>query len=239
MNARLRDLIGRNRLALEQELISMDLRRFFSPIQYGLERAIKRCIKRHAAGRVLDAGCGYQPHRKCIEALASYDSIDVEKKSETQTLVGDIQNMADVGSETYDTVVCSEVLEHLPDPEHAIREFRRILKPSGTLILSVPFLSRLHEEPHDYYRYTRYGLRILLGRQDFEVIEVTVTGSMASFLGHQLSTIALGTTWHVAGLKWMILIVNAIFITVPCHLVDRLFEGEKAPAGYVVAARRL
>lgn len=78
-----------------------------------------------------------------------------------------------VAKSSFDAVLCTEVLEHVPDPLSAFSEFHRILKPGGRVWITVPFVWFLHEEPYDYYRYTSHGLRYLLERTGFSEIEIT------------------------------------------------------------------
>jgi SAM-dependent methyltransferase len=99
--------------------------------------------------------------------------------------VGDAQNMSGViASGKFDTVLLLDVLEHVPDPAKVLSEIYRVLRPGGTLILSVPHLSRLHEEPYDFYRFTKYGLTHLLEVAAFRQIVVNQCGGIFSFLGH-------------------------------------------------------
>ena len=82
----------------------------------------------------------------------------------------------------FDLVLCTEVLEHVSEPGKALQEIRRVLKPSGHLFISVPFLIGLHEEPHDYYRYTEHGLRYLLTREGFIIKRLRNRGNYLSIL---------------------------------------------------------
>ena len=61
-------------------------------------------------------------------------------------------------------MVCTQVLEHVPDPGAALSEFLRVLRPGGRVAISTPLTWFLHETPHDYYRYTSYGLTHLSTR---------------------------------------------------------------------------
>lgn len=231
--------IQENRRRLERELSGTGKRRYASPVLYAVESSVARCLREHGSGRILDAGCGQGPYRPVAESVAdSYESLDVERKLDDQTFVGDIQSMPEVESERYDTVICSEVLEHVPRPSDALSEVQRILKPGGILILTVPFLARLHDEPHDFYRYTQHGLRYLLEANGFNVLSLDRVGSLFSFAGHQISTALLGGTWHLPGLRWVSFCLNAILVTVPCRLADRLFGSDRLPLGYAVVARR-
>lgn len=233
------DLIARNREALELRLAGRRARRYFSPALYALEEALSSALHRHVRGAVLDAGCGHQPYRRVIEEHARrYESIDWKKRFDDQTYQGDVQSMPQVESSRYDTVVCSEVLEHLPRPADALREIHRVLKPGGRIIVSVPYLSRLHEEPHDFYRYTRHGLTHLLEAAGFTVLELDRTGSVFSFLGHQASTLLVCSTWHVPLVRWMAFWLNAGLITVPCRAADRVFGSDRIPLGYVAIAEK-
>lgn len=126
-----------------------------------------------------------QPHEKVLtigaggtinEILRSYGkknnfeviSFDIDEKREPD-IVGDLHTY-NFGENTFDTIVVSEVLEHLHSPHVGIQNIYNTLKPGGRLILTTPFIFPIHDEPYDYYRYTKYGLKHLLS--DFEDIEV-------------------------------------------------------------------
>ena len=231
-------LIRRNRAAIDRDLGGGRLRRFVSPVLYAIDHALERHVPRHMRGVVLDAGCGSGPYRRLIESVADrYESLDTHRILDDQTYVGDIQAMSDVPSGRFDGVVCSEVLEHVPRPADALAEIRRVLADDGTVILTVPFLGRLHDEPHDYYRFTRHGLRALLESAAFEDIRIERIGSFFSFFGHQLATLVVGTTWHLPGVRWLAFALNALFVTLPSLLFDRWLGSDRLPLGYAVIAR--
>jgi SAM-dependent methyltransferase len=135
--------------------------------------------------------------------------------------------------------VCLEVLEHVPDPFQAVREIHRILKEGGILIVSVPHLSRLHDEPHDYYRYTRHGLRYLLEQNGFDIQVLEQRGGLFSFLGHQLSTLVLGLVWRIPLLRQMAWFINSWLVVRGADLLDRHLDRSGIFAlGYTVVARK-
>lgn len=216
-------------------------RRWSSPALYGLESKVNLAIARHASGAVLDAGCGSMPYRSAIERHAtSYDGLDVELRSASVRYHCSITDMEPVSDGSYDTVLCSEVLEHVPDPTAAVAEIKRVLRPDGKLILTVPFLGRLHEEPHDYYRFTKHGLAVLLEAATLELEDITPTGSIGALLGHQISTLIIGATWHVPIVRWLAFALNVLFVVLPSLLLDRALGPirNKMPLGYVVVASR-
>ncbi|PWG74541.1 SAM-dependent methyltransferase, partial [Enterococcus hirae] len=83
--------------------------------------------------------------------------------------------MANIRSGAFDTVLCTQVLEHVRDPKKALQELPRVLRPGGVLILSAPHLSMVHDAPHDYFRYTGFGLAELLDNCGFRAERIVPT----------------------------------------------------------------
>ena len=102
----------------------------------------------------------------CLDIL-DYPDVDI---------VADIQYMPQVQDERFDSIICTQVLEHIPNPFLAVKELHRVMKPGGKLFLTVPFLNNLHMEPHDYWRFTEYSLAELL--KSFESVEINNCGTV-------------------------------------------------------------
>jgi ubiquinone/menaquinone biosynthesis C-methylase UbiE len=121
---------------------------------------------------VIDIGAGEAPYRELFSDQ-HYVTLD---RAETPHSGGvDLHGTADsipAEDSSFDVVVCTQVLEHVPEPLQALREFQRVLRTGGALIVTVPFLWEEHETPFDYYRYTRYGIEYLLRQAGFEEIDV-------------------------------------------------------------------
>lgn len=88
-------------------------------------------------------------------------------------LLVDVQCMQNIESESWDAVFCSGVLEHVPRPEDAVSEMARVLKVGGSLLIGVPFKQPIHMAPNDFWRFTSFGLRAILERHSFDLIDLT------------------------------------------------------------------
>lgn len=230
-------LIERNR----RELDLSSVRKFASPALYSLSRAFGTRLRTNARGRLLDLGCGDMPYRNVvIEQVSAYDGLDIEARTVGIKYVTSVSDMSPVPDASYETVICTELLEHVENPRYVATEIARVLVPGGRLILTVPFLGRLHEEPRDFYRYTKYGLEDMFKSAGLEVAEIVEHGSLASFLGHQISTVLIGSTWHIPLVKWMALGINLVFVVAPAVLLDAVVGPlrRKMPLGYVMVATK-
>jgi SAM-dependent methyltransferase len=138
-------------------------------------------------GRMLDVGCGNQQYRRFVKCRQYYG---VEwNLAKRPPVVGDVMRIP-FGDAVFDSALCTEVLEHVPEPGSCLDEIRRVVKPGGTVFFTVPMTMYTHSEPYDFYRYTEYGLRYLLDKHGFEIVDlrrlggvVSVTASRAISLG--------------------------------------------------------
>lgn len=140
-----------------------------------LADALVPVIEREAKGRLLDAGCGDVPYYGVYRARATeVTCIDWEASSHGARHVDravDLNGPLPFADAAFDTVLLADVLEHVAAPRTLMAELGRVLAPAGALIVSVPFLYWVHEAPHDYFRYTEYGLRHLCTETGLEVEE--------------------------------------------------------------------
>ena len=154
--------------------------------------------------------------------------------------VTSVTDMSPVPDSSYDTVVCTELLEHVEHPAHVAAEIWARPRPGGRLVLTVPFLGRLHEEPRDFYRYTRHGLLSIFSESGFTVEEIVEHGSLGSMLGHQASTVIVGVTWHIPVVKWLAMAVNVLLVVCPAVFLNASVPRlrRKMPLGYVMVAAK-
>lgn len=126
----------------------------------------------------LDIGCANSPYRDLFPNRVGFDVAE----GPGVDVVGDA-HMLPFDDSLFDQILCTEVLEHLHTPDRAITEMHRVLKPDGTLVLTTRFCFPIHDAPHDYFRYTKYGLRHLFNVWDIEFLgEEVKTGSTISVL---------------------------------------------------------
>ena len=89
---------------------------------------------------------------------------------------------------SFDAILCSEVLEHVPEPTHALDEFQRLLKPGGQLILTAPFSSNVHQAPYHFCTgFSRYWYERHLPARGFEITELTANGDWYGLLRQEIS----------------------------------------------------
>lgn len=162
-----------------------------------LLRDVRRAARAHARGRALDAGAGTLAYRSVLlPHVREYRSLDIKRTRPDLDIVGDIQALP-LPDASFDTVLCAEVLEHVPDPRRALKEIHRVLTAGGKLIITVPHLGYLHNEPTDYYRYTKHGLRILLEETGLRVLQLQPSGGFFSFLQLILATTVVGLAYGI------------------------------------------
>jgi SAM-dependent methyltransferase len=141
-----------------------------------MDKEIARCAKTYMAGKLIDIGCGVKPYEKIIAPyVQSYTGSDRPSPFSSASKV-DLVGTADripVEDASFDTAISTATLEHLSDPEDALKECYRVLKKRSFAIYTVPFFWHLHGEPWDYYRFTKYGLRHIFEKVGFEIVEIT------------------------------------------------------------------
>lgn len=137
-------------------------------------------LPQHARGRLLDLGCGkvplYDVYRDLVSEITCVDWNDSEHGSRHVDVACDLSEPLPFEDDAFDTILLSDVLEHLPEPEALWREMSRVLSPGGTLLMNVPFFYWLHEKPHDYYRYTEFALRRFVARAGLELVLLEAMG---------------------------------------------------------------
>ncbi len=191
------------------------------------------CVK--LQGSLLDLGCGNSPYRPLLTNVLHYVPYDLTTTASRPDVVGVAQNLP-FHSCSFDSVLCTQVLEHVPDPWYMLKEVHRVLRPGGKLLLSAPQAWRLHEEPFDFYRYTKYGLHYLVQEAGLQMIETIPQGGVWLLLGQSLNN----TLWQKIPAKysmwWFVYIVRTLCINVAFSACNQLWEDNGDTLNYVILA---
>jgi SAM-dependent methyltransferase len=193
------------------------------------QRLLHKAIRErahYASGSFLDVGCGGKPYRQLFGQVTQYVGLDVTPDASAD-VAGDGQALPFAGA-CFDSVLCNQVLEHVPEPAQLLSEVFRVLKPGGVLLLTTPQTWGLHLEPHDYYRYTHYGLRYQAAKAGFEVISVSATcGHWATMAQRTVDTVI-----HDYGAPWPSPIVRlACVLLSPVLMVGAALDKFSGPRG--------
>jgi SAM-dependent methyltransferase len=146
-----------------------------------IERSIAGLAGR-VQGELIDVGCGEQPYRCYFSHAKRIVACDMDGARGKADFTCPAHAIP-VPAESFDTVLCTEVLEHVPDPLAVWREFHRILRPGGQVLLATPAFWPPHELPYDFYRYPEHGLRYLASTAGFEIRELWPRGGRWAFFG--------------------------------------------------------
>jgi SAM-dependent methyltransferase len=132
-----------------------------------LETFMKQAASTVGSGDyVLDAGAGNHLYKTLFEH-SKYHSTDLHQDKERLTFISDLTSLP-IANGIYDLIVCTQVLEHVREPEVVLSEFYRALKYMGELWLTAPFYFEEHEAPNDYFRFTQFGIQHLMTKCGFQ-----------------------------------------------------------------------
>ncbi len=137
-------------------------------------------LGKYASGRLLDLGCGKVPLYGAYKGFITDNTcVDWGNSLHSNPFLDhqcDLTQQLPFSDGEYNTVILSDVLEHIPEPGHLMGEIARVLAPGGTLVMNVPFMYWLHEEPYDFHRYTSFALRRMAELAGLEVEELIPIG---------------------------------------------------------------
>lgn len=141
-------------------------------------------FEKYAKGSLLDIGCGNKPyHDKLIGKISQYLGADIIQSNENKVDIICKANDIPLESNSFDTVISTQTIEHVEDHQGLVDEAYRLLKSGGIFILSGPMYWPLHEEPYDFFRFTKHGFRFILEKAGFEIVEIKSNGGKWSVAG--------------------------------------------------------
>jgi 2-polyprenyl-3-methyl-5-hydroxy-6-metoxy-1,4-benzoquinol methylase len=137
-------------------------------------------IPKFASGNLVDLGCGKAPlfdtYRKHVSAVTCVDWKAPDNGQDHLDCVCDLSSPLPFDDGQFQTIILSDVLEHIPEPHKLWAELARLLSPGGHLIMNTPFMHCLHEQPHDYYRFSSHALTRFAASNGFEIIIMDAIG---------------------------------------------------------------
>lgn len=196
-------------------------------------------------GVVYDLGCGIRPYEDDILKVAD-KYIGVDWSSTLHGLqadvVADLNKPLPIDDEAANTVVSFQVMEHLCEPQTMLNEAHRILKPNGTIIVTVPWQWWIHEAPYDFFRYTPYGLKYLFEKAGFVDVVVEPQSGFFTMWILKMNYFSLRFIRGPKPLRWLVkaCLVPFWFIgQLLAPVLDKLDRNWAAEtSGYFVTARK-
>jgi SAM-dependent methyltransferase len=191
---------------------------FLNPFFF-IRRALFSNIKALAVkqtGKLMDFGCGRKPYRNLFTTVSSYIGVDIEQTGHDHT-----NSQVDVfydgktvpfEPQTFDSIFCSEVLEHVFNIDDILAELNRVLKKDGQLLLTIPFCWNEHEVPYDFGRYSSFGIQHLLEKHGFTVIENRKSGRFPLVLCQLSSLYIYDTLKKIIKPKALHYVLSMLFI---------------------------
>lgn len=200
--------------------------------------AYAAAIEDHASGRLADLGCGKVPlygmYREKVAEVACIDWSESLHASPHIDTFADLNMPLALEPDSFDTVIASDVIEHLHAPQVLFASAHRLLRPGGKLIIGVPFLYWIHEEPHDFHRYTRFALEKMTADAGLVPISVAPFAGAPEVIADLLTKILAPRP----GLARVAYTLTRVFLSL--GVVKRISHRtrETMPMGYLLVAQK-
>ena len=213
-------------------------------VNYFLFNDIKNTANEFAFGKTLDIGCGNKPYQKLFEnKVSDYIGCDIIQSD---------QNLVDIicpatalffSNEVFDTVFSTQVIEHVEDHRAMLAEASRVLKQNGIAIFTMPFSWALHEEPYDFFRFSKYGIKFLFEKYGFEIVLIKANGgkwaAITQLFLNTLFSSRKYRTWRSFMVKHFFMTLRFIWIYNKFSVwLDKRYADEELTLNYIVVARK-
>jgi SAM-dependent methyltransferase len=205
-------------------------------------RFYDKAISNYASGRLVDLGCGNVPlyikYKQYVSSITCVDWGYSTHKNGYVDIECDLTKKLPFHECSFDTIIMSSVLEHIPEPALLWAEIARILSPGGRILIDTPFYYPLHEIPHDYYRYSSYALRRFAESNGLEVLQLQAIGGspeiLADIIGKHLPFIPL--IGDLAARFIQSFVYHFTRTTIGRKLSEK--SSERFPLGYFMVAEK-
>ena len=158
-------------------------------------------------GRVIDVGCGMQPYRKLLgPKVTQYVGVDRAGPLCRPDVEGDALSLP-FDDASFDSLMCTQVLEHVTDARRALASMARVLKRGARIVLTAPGTWPAHEVPYDFARFTRWGLQEMLAEAGFEDVHIGAQGGTWATIGQMLAM----EVHHHSPFRLLVPLINRCF----------------------------
>lgn len=192
----------------------------------------------YARGRLLDVGCGTKPYLSIFAEIID-EYVGIDNKSDSADIKKDFLKIT-LKEKSFHTVLCTQVIEHVSHPELLLKKIYEVLNKGGYVILTAPFVGSLHEEPTDFYRFTKYSLENLFEETGFKVVYIKEEGNWISSISN-LTCFYLEGTMNKHLLRYpkkvLLIFLQTIFYLLS-KLPERFTKPKNCPMNYIVVAKK-
>ena len=211
----------------------------FQPDRY----LLKQQIKKHAhylRGVVLDAGSGESERYKKFLKFDKYIKLDINPDGKPDIL-GSVENIP-LKNNSVDSTISTQVLEHVKNPQKAVEEFYRVLKSGGYCLVTVPQINELHEEPHDYFRFTKFGVEEIFSHAGFKIIVIDQRGGFWSTdmqirIRYVIDLFRLNKIYLLRWIFQPFILINGI-LAILLDFIDKSYASRKHAIGWLIIAQK-
>ena len=195
-------------------------------VRRALYKNVARCAPRFK-GNILDFGCGSKPYERLFINAKKYIGIDIKSsghnhKDSKVNFFYDGKSIP-FADNSFDCVVCFEVFEHVFNIDDVCSEIARVLKPNGLFLATIPFAWEEHEVPYDFARYTSFGIRHILIKNNFHVIEIIKSTTSVLAIGqlfiNYISQLTLPQKWYMLHIFCFLIIFPLNSLTLIANII--------------------
>jgi SAM-dependent methyltransferase len=224
---------------------------YFSPTKISRQNivvAMRYAAQKYARGNMIDVGCGSKPYQPIFHPYVdSYFGIDYPptatvnygEKTKADLFVDCTDTKLDANS--YDTMLSTQVIEHIYDTKKYIAECYRILKKDGIGIFTIPFLWQCHAEPFDYFRFTKYAIERQFREQGFEILELRpLEGAYAAIAQTKIVSLYSmnSNLLFIKLINKFKLLIYAPILNYMALLMDKHFYNDKLCLNYLLIVKK-
>lgn len=202
----------------------------------------ERNLRHHAKGKLLDLGCGkvplYAAYRDFVSDNICVDWANTLHPNQHLDYEFDLSKTLPFENGVFDTIILSDVLEHIPAPDQLWGEMARILSREGKVIINVPFYYWIHEQPHDYYRYTEFALRRFVESSGLRLTQLEPIGGAPEIIADILAKNVLRVSHIGRPLSRLIQSLALSFINTKFGKRASKATSKDFPFGYFLIAEK-